>query len=211
MPPAGTFPGITGSHLELGIIREELKKGSLRTNDNSHPTAPGVRSVVSPPSSVFGFLLAHPVFAYWPDPGTPPRRACPGAFDRQVSRKARRKARPREEAVQGEGREVALVPRNRRQHQRWRSGVAILRVRKKRNRTPAEEDLKKAARARTEDRRQRTAPSSVLRVKSSPKQPPMGRLPRGSAHEPPPENRGSRRAVVRQETQGGERAGVSGP
>src|SRR3990172_3184786 len=31
----------------------------------------------------------------------------PGAFDRQVSRKARTKARTREEAVQGEGREVS--------------------------------------------------------------------------------------------------------
>jgi len=71
----------------------------------------------------------------------------PGAFDRQASRKARRKARRREEAVQGEGREVSLVPRNRRQHRRWRSGVAILRVRKERNRTPAEEDLQKAGSA----------------------------------------------------------------
>ena len=71
----------------------------------------------------------------------------PGAFDRQASRTARRKARPREEAVQGEGREVSLVPRNRRQHRRWRPGVAILRVRKERSRTPAEEDWNKAGAA----------------------------------------------------------------
>jgi len=90
---------------------------------------------------------AHPVLAYLPDPGTPQDGRTPGGFGRQVSRKARRKARRRQEAVQGEGREVSLVPRNRRQHRRWRSGVAILRVRKERNRTPAEEDLHKAGSA----------------------------------------------------------------
>jgi hypothetical protein len=71
----------------------------------------------------------------------------PGTFDRQMSRRTRRRARPREEAVQGEAREVSRVPRNRRQHHRRRPGAAILRVRKERNRTPAEEDVNKAGSA----------------------------------------------------------------
>ena len=71
----------------------------------------------------------------------------PGTFDRQVSRQAGRKVRRTEEAVQREGREVSRVPRDRRQHPRWRPGVVILRVRNERNRTPAEEDVNKAGSA----------------------------------------------------------------
>ena len=110
----------------------------------------------------------------------------PGTFDRQASRKARRKARRREEAVQGEGREVSLVPRNRRKHRRWRSGVAILRVRKERNRTPAEEDLHKAGSAgvRVRPNSRRWAVCKWVR--------PMNRTSRGRS-----------RAVVREGTREG--------
>ena len=101
------------------------------------------RAAASPLLHGLLLSLAHPVFAYLPDPDTPQGGSAPATFDRQASRKARR----REEAVQGEGREVSLVPRNRRQHHRGRSGVAVLRVRKERNRTPAEADWNRAGAA----------------------------------------------------------------